>query len=156
MIKATLANLDWFTEHLTQYLATNGENGHYIDMSEFGGKEGGTQTLLLRTVGRKSGKTSILPLIYGKFGDEYAVVGSNGGAPVHPAWVLNIKAGGPVAIQVIGDKSEASWRILEGEERQAVWDGMVDVYPPYTDYAKATERLIPVIMLKPVKAIEAL
>lgn len=156
MIKATFDNIDWVAEHVTQYLATNGENGHFIDMSAVGGKEGGTPALLLRTLGRKSGNTSIVPLIYGKFGDEYAIIASKGGAPAHPAWFLNMEAGGPVAIQVAGDKWEAGWRVAEGEERQKVWDGMVDIYPPYTDYAAATDRHIPVVLLKPVKSIESL
>lgn len=156
MIKATFDNSDWIAEHVTQYLATNGENGHFIDVSAVGGKEGGTATLLLRTVGRKSGNTSIVPLIYGKFGDEYAIIASKGGSPAHPAWFLNMEAGCPVAAQVGSDKFEASWRLVEGEERQKVWDGMADAYPPYTDYAAATDRNIPVVLLKSAKVIEAL
>jgi hypothetical protein len=33
---------------------------------------------------------------------------------------------------------------------------MVDIYPPYADYGVATDRHIPVVMMKPTKAIEAL
>ena len=48
---------------------------HYVDFTALGGK-GPTQTLLLKTIGRKSGNVSIIPLIYGKFGDEYAFIAS--------------------------------------------------------------------------------
>ena len=155
MIKATFENPGFVAEHINLYLA-DGVAGHDIDMSAVGGKEGGTPSLLLRTVGRKTGNVSILPLIYGKFGDEYAIIASKGGSPAHPSWYFNMEAGGPMAVQVYNDKFEASWRVAEGDERQKVWDGMVDIYPPYTDYAAATDRTIPVVLLTPVKTIDRL
>ena len=41
-------------------------------------------------------------------------------------------------------------RVVEGEERERIWNQMVEVYPPYVDYKKATERIIPVVVLDPV------
>lgn len=52
----------WIKEHVALYLR-DGEAGHYWDASLGGGK-GMLTTLLLTTTGRKSGKPSILPLIY--------------------------------------------------------------------------------------------
>lgn len=155
MIKATFDNLDWVAEHARTYLETDGREGHYIDMSGVGGK-GPTQTLLLKTIGRKSGKPSVLPLIYGKFSEEYAIIASKGGAPAHPAWFLNIEAADEVAFQVAEDHFVGTWRVAEGDERESVWAGMVDIYPPYTDYKAATDRHIPVVLLKPTRKTERL
>ena len=155
MIKATPDNADWFAEHIRTYLETDGREGHYIDLSGLGGK-GPTQSLLLKTVGRKSGKVSILPLIYGTFGDEYAIIASKGGAPTHPAWFLNLEAADQVAFQVARDHFVGTWRLAEGAERDAVWAEMANLYPPYTAYAEATTRRIPVVLLKPTATTERL
>ena len=56
---------DWIKDHLSRYLASNGEDGHMWDAT-LGGGTGLCPTLLLSTVGRKSGETLTLPLIYGK------------------------------------------------------------------------------------------
>ena len=155
MIKATADNVDWYAEHIRTYLETDGREGHYVDFSGLGGK-GPTQTLLLKTVGRKSGKVSIVPLIYGKFGDDYAIIASKGGAPSHPGWFLNMETADEVAFQVAEDHFTGSWRVAEGEERARIWAGMVDIYPPYTDYEAATSRRIPVVVLTPTARTETL
>ena len=38
----------------------------------------------------------------------------------------------------------------EGEERERLWQQMVGIYAPYTDYQAATERRIPVVVLEPL------
>ncbi len=45
----------WIQDHLNRYLATNGEDGYLWDASLGGGK-GLVPTLLLTTIGRKSGR----------------------------------------------------------------------------------------------------
>ena len=139
----------WIKNHVETYLA-DGEAGHLWDAS-LGGGEGMLTTLLLTTVGRKSGKTLILPLIYRPTGDGgYCVIASKGGAPSHPAWYLNAMANRTVQIKVGNDEMTAVARVAEGEERTRLWNLMVDYYAPYTDYQAATERKIPVVVLNPV------
>ena len=140
---------DWIKEHLTLYLE-DGEAGHYWDAS-LGGGEGMLTTLLLTTTGRKSGKKLILPLIYRPTGDGgYCVIASKGGAPAHPAWFLNLEANPSVQVQVATQKFDAVARVAQGEERERLWNLLVDYYAPYTDYQAATERQIPVVVLDPV------
>jgi hypothetical protein len=55
---------DWIKDHLSRYIATNGEDGYLWDAS-LGGGQGMVPTLLLTTVGRKSGRDLTLPLIFG-------------------------------------------------------------------------------------------
>ncbi len=140
---------DWIRDHVKRYIESDGADGHYWDAS-LGGGEGMIATLLLTTTGRKSGKTLTIPLIYGRAGNGYCVIASKGGAPAHPAWYLNLEADPEVHVQVAADKFTARARVAQGEERQALWDQMVGIYAPYTDYQAATERLIPVVVLDPV------
>ncbi len=138
----------WIREHVALYLA-DGEAGHLWDASLGGGK-GMLTTLLLTTVGRKSGKSLILPLIYRPSGDGgYCVIASKGGAPQHPAWYLNLRANPKVEVQVARDKFKAVARVAEGDERARLWQAMVDYFAPYADYQAATERRIPVVVLEP-------
>ncbi len=139
---------DWIREHIELYLR-DPEAGHYWDAS-LGGGEGMLTTLLLTTTGRKSGNPLVLPLLYRPTGDGgYCIIASKGGAPAHPAWYLNLAADPKVGVQVATDKFEAVARVAEGEERERLWQLMVDYYAPYTDYQAATEREIPVVVLDP-------
>lgn len=140
---------DWVREHLDQYLKTNGAQGHLRDFTAGGGKPN-TPNLLLTTVGRKSGKPTTLPLIYGKDGSNYLVVASKGGAPEHPSWYQNLVAKNLVEVQVADRKFKAVARTAQGDDRRRLWNLMADVYPPYNDYQKQTTREIPVVVLEPV------
>lgn len=138
---------DWIREHIELY-RRDPEAGHYWDAS-LGGGEGMLTTLLLTTTGRKSGKALTLPLIYRPTGDGgYCVIASKGGAPAHPAWYLNLEANPDVEVQVASDHFRARARDAQGEERERLWQMMVDYYPPYADYQAKTERQIPVVVLE--------
>lgn len=140
---------DWIKDHLKRYLASNGEDGHLWDAT-LGGGTGLCPTLLLTTVGRKSGETLTLPLIYGRHGEGYVVIASKGGAPAHPAWYLNLQASPVVGVQVKADRFTARARTAGGAERAALWQMMVGIYHPYEKYQAMTDREIPVVVLERV------
>lgn len=140
------ARRDWKTEHLDMYLGSGGTRGHIVDVSDIGGHKF-TTTLLLRYLGRKSGRTLITPLIYGDIGGEVVIVASKGGADHHPAWYLNVRDGKDLALQIATQAFRATWREPRGEERRRVWDFMVGVFPPYAQYQASTAREIPLVML---------
>jgi deazaflavin-dependent oxidoreductase (nitroreductase family) len=127
-------------EHVDRYLATDGAEGH--DWR-------GTQTLLLTTTGRRSGRQRQLPLIYGRHGDDYLVVASKGGSPKPPAWYLNLDASPEVEIQVKGDKMRAHARTATTEEKPELWSIMTKEWPAYDEYQKKTDREIPVVVIEP-------
>jgi deazaflavin-dependent oxidoreductase (nitroreductase family) len=139
---------DWIKDHLQRYIDSDGEDGYLWDAALAGG-EGKVPTLLLTTTGRKSGLTLTLPLIFGKTETGYCIIASKGGAPAHPAWFLNLEANAQVHLQVKAEKFNATARIAEGAEREQLWQQMVEIYPPYTDYQAATERQIPVVVIEP-------
>ena len=141
----------WFEEHLQQYL-NDPEAAHYIDGRQFGGGEK-TTCLLLQTIGRKSGKARVTPLIYDRAGDEYMIIASNGGQDFHPAWFLNLSDMSDLRFRAGLNCFEAIWRVAEGPERDRLWAQMKAYYPPYQDYESRTDREIPVVLLRPLRAI---
>ncbi len=107
-------------------------------------------TLLLTTKGRKSGEQQMIPLICKPTGDGgFCVIASKGGAPSHPAWSMNPKADPAVHAKVANEEFKAMARVAEGDERERLWNAMVDYYALYTDYQASTESLIPVMLLDP-------
>ncbi len=146
---ANFSEVPWIAEHIELY-RSDPEKAHMWDSSHLGGP-GVLPTLLLTTKGRKTGEPRALPLIYGKSGDSYVVIASKGGMPNHPIWFLNLEAD-PACDLVVGPTAtSAVARVVEGEERARIWDEMVEIYPPYTDYQKnAGDRTIPVVVLDPV------
>jgi len=130
---------DWMADHMRRYVETNGADGHLWN---------GVPTLLLTTTGRKSGQPQMLPLIYGRTGDRYVVVASKGGAPQHPAWVLNLVAQPCVKVQVAADRFDARARTANAAERPALWQQMAKILPAYQEYQTRTSREIPVVILE--------
>jgi len=147
------ARRNWKEDHLSMYMGSGGSRGHIIDVSDIGGHKF-TTTLLLKYVGRKSGKTMITPLIYGDIGGEVVIVASKGGADHHPAWYLNVADSKELSFQIATQAFRASWREPKGAERAKVWDFMVGVFPPYKGYQTSTQREIPLVMLSAVEPIE--
>jgi deazaflavin-dependent oxidoreductase (nitroreductase family) len=148
------SRMGWINDHLQVYLA-DGRKGHLVDVRDMGGYEF-TPTLLLKTIGRKSGRPLIVPLLYGLYGDAVIIVGSKGGHPEHPAWFLNMQAQEEVTFQIVEDRFIGPWHVAEGAERAKIWDYLVDLYPAYADYQKSTDRPIPVIALTRRQRIDAL
>jgi deazaflavin-dependent oxidoreductase (nitroreductase family) len=139
----------WIAEHRKLYLE-DGEAGHMWDSAPAGGP-GLVPTLLLFTVGRKSGNESIMPLIYGEVDGGYSIIASKGGAPKHPGWYHNAMAQDQVQVKVGNDFYKATARVAKGDERARVWALMESIYPPYKDYqASAGSREIPVVIIERV------
>ena len=70
--------------------------------------------------------------------------------PQHPLWYRNLEADPECELQVGAKRVTARARFAEGDERERLWQQMAEIYPPYNDYQKATERTIPVVVLDPV------
>jgi deazaflavin-dependent oxidoreductase (nitroreductase family) len=140
---------DWIRDHVKRYIDSDGADGHMWDAS-LGGGTGLVPTLLLTTKGRKSGRPLLLPLIYGEHDGSYVVIASKGGFPSHPAWYLNLTAEPEVDVQVAEKKFRARARTAGADERQAIWDMMVGIYAPYTEYQSRTDREIPVVVVDPI------
>ncbi len=130
-------------EHVRRYRETGGEVGHIW-------KEGST-ILLLTTTGRTSGKSRTTPLIYAEDGDRYVIVASQGGAPEHPGWYLNLSKTPEVELQVLDEVFPARASTAEGGERERLWAKANEVWPHYAEYQARTDRTIPVVVLERVE-----
>jgi deazaflavin-dependent oxidoreductase (nitroreductase family) len=125
-------------EHVAKYEASDGEVGYLWN---------GVPTLLLTTVGRRSGEARTTPLIFARDGDDYLVVASMGGAPSHPKWYLNLEANADAEIQVKADRIPVTARTASPEEKPRLWQIVRDLWPNYDVYQSRTERDIPVVVL---------
>lgn len=135
----------WVGDHIRTYVESNGQQGHQWR---------GLPTLLLTTRGRKSGKLRRTALIYGRDGENYLIVPSNGGADQHPLWYLNLSENPTVEIQVGSDTFTARAHTANAEEKARLWQVMSTIFPTYDSYQKKASkagREIPVVILEPVK-----
>lgn len=124
-----------------------------ITGGKFGGKVQGLRVLLLTTTGRKTGKKRTTPLGYFEHdGGGYVIIGSNAGFDTHPAWFHNLSADPNVAIQIREDQFLATAEIAGPEQRDQLWQRLMELAPPYANYAKRTSRQIPLVILRRIKA----
>lgn len=111
----------------------------------------GLRTLLLTTIGRSSGQKREVPLLYVERDGKYIVIGSNWGGERHPAWSSNLLANPGAVIALRGKRLAVHGRLLDGDERQEMWDAVASYWPAYNSYAdRADHRKIRVFVLEPV------
>jgi F420H(2)-dependent quinone reductase len=125
------------------YQRTDGRIGH---------KMIGVPTLLLRSTGRRSGKTRTNSLVYARDGADYLLVASNGGADNDPAWLFNVRAEPSVEIQIGRERQKASARILgpEDPDYERLWKIVDEAnHDRYSAYQEQTERPIPIVVVTP-------
>lgn len=105
--------------------------------------------MLLTTVGRKSGKSRTIPLLYLAEDSHWAIVASNGGDDRHPAWWLNLKANPAATIQVRRTLKQVRAREASEREQSVLWPRFVKMHSGYQTYQQRTKRKIPVVILEP-------
>ncbi|WP_028923712.1 nitroreductase family deazaflavin-dependent oxidoreductase [Pseudonocardia acaciae] len=138
---ATDSKWDWVAEHARRYLASGGTEGHESD---------GMYTLVLATTGHRTGEPRRTCLIYGRSGDDFVVVASKGGADDDPAWFKNLQADPAVGVQVGTRRFNGRARVASPAERERLWPRMARIFPLYDEYARKTDRVIPIVLLTPM------
>jgi deazaflavin-dependent oxidoreductase (nitroreductase family) len=126
--------------HIWLYRVTRGLIGH---------QAAGLASLLLTTVGRRSGEARTVALTYVADGRDYVVVASNGGADRHPAWWLNLTARPEATVQVGKDVLPVVAHAADPVERARLWPLLTAANPFYERYEALTDRAIPVVVLRP-------
>jgi deazaflavin-dependent oxidoreductase (nitroreductase family) len=61
----------------------------------------------------------------------------------------NLQADPSVGVQVGTRRFTARARVASPAEREALWPQMVRIFPLYDEYARKTDRVIPIILLTP-------
>ncbi len=109
----------------------------------------GAPVLLLTTIGRRSGQTRTVPLIYLRDGADVVIVASQGGMSRHPLWYRNLEAHPEVEVEIGREKTKMVARSATDQEKAALWPKLLEMYRDYADYQARTDRNIPVIILSP-------
>jgi deazaflavin-dependent oxidoreductase (nitroreductase family) len=129
-------------------------NGRTIDEfranhGRVGGNFEGAPLLLLHTVGARSGKTRINPMMYLPDGSRYVVIASKGGADSNPDWYYNLLAHPDIDIEVGDETLHVHAEEVLGDERNELFARQATLYPGFAGYEAKTTRIIPVIALMP-------
>src|SRR6478736_4124992 len=130
--------------HDMLYQATNGWIGHRFP--------GVPPSLLLHSVGAKTGARRTNALTYANDGDNYLIVASNAGANRYPAWYHNLRAHPDVEINVGAQRFPVHADILlpESPDYARLWQVVnANNSDRYTNYQKRTDRPIAIIALTP-------
>ncbi len=122
------------------------------EFRETGGKVGGAfegaPMILVTHKGAKSGKEYTTPLVHTRDGDSYVIIASKGGAPEDPQWFRNLVANPDVTVEVGTEKFPARARVADGDERARLYQAQAELMPNFAEYAAATTREIPVVVLE--------
>lgn len=134
---------DWVREQVELYERTNGAEGTTL-------RDTGLPVIIVTNRGNKTGAVRKTPLMRVKDGNNYVLVGSQGGAPRHPVWVFNLRADGNVQIRDEADVYDMQVsEVFDDAERARLWALAVEAYPPYEEYQQRTTRKIPVFIAEP-------
>jgi deazaflavin-dependent oxidoreductase (nitroreductase family) len=130
----------WVREQVDAYEQSGGQQANTL-------LDTGLPVIIVTMRGNKSGKVRKVALMRVAHNGEYALVASKGGAPQHPLWYHNLKAGpDEVTIQDGPEPFTVRVRQVSGEARAEWWERAVAAYPPYAEYQTKTEREIPVFV----------
>lgn len=131
---------DWVRKQVDEYEASGGTRAASLGDS-------GLRVVIVTMRGRKTGKVRKIALMRVEHAGEYALIGSQGGAPVHPHWYYNLKANpDEVMLQDGPEPFPVTVREVKGEERAQWYERAIAAFPPYEDYQKRTSREIPVFI----------
>ena len=125
------------------YKTTNGRIGQHML---------GMPTLLLHTVGAKTGQARTASLTYGRDGDDYLIVASKAGARTSPGWYHNLKANPSVEINVGPKRFRVTAHpvLPDDPDYARLWQIVNKVNGNrYEAYQEKTSRPIPVVRLAP-------
>lgn len=131
---------DWNDQIIEEFRANDGK---------VGGPFEGAPLLLLHSRGAKSGQQRVHPMMYQAVGEAFAVFASKAGADTNPAWYHNLRAHPDARVEVGTETFEVTARVLDGEERAAIWEEQKARYPGFAEYEAKTSRVIPVVLLSP-------
>lgn len=113
----------------------------------------GHPLLVLTSVGAKSGEPRRAILTFSRDGSDYVVAGTASGSTTDPAWLHNVRADSDVMLEAEGRAPfEAQASIVDGAERDRLWERHVAALPHFAAYPEQTGRVIPMVRLTPAGA----
>ena len=120
-----------------------------------GGPFAGSHLLLLHTMGAKSGKQRVSPMMYFAEPEGLFVVASKAGAEEHPAWYHNLLATPAVAVEQATDDGVTTFTAtaepVDPALRDELYARIVRRAPGFGAYQEKTDRIIPIVKLTPTE-----
>jgi len=112
----------------------------------------GAPTLVLVTVGARSGKERRTPVSWFPGGDEtWLVVASAAGGRCNPGWFHNLVAHpDQVRVELEGRHTPVVPEQLHGQDRERAWEQISTSASRFAWYQQQTDRKLPVIRLTPL------
>jgi deazaflavin-dependent oxidoreductase (nitroreductase family) len=114
-----------------------------------GGSALGTEFLVLRTIGRRSGRQRDAPLLFVRYGEGFAIVASNAASERPPAWWFNLQERPDAEALVRGRSHPVHARAATAKEIAELWPKLVTLYSGYEHYKSIATRELPVVILEP-------
>ena len=143
MAKYVPSPRDWVREQVELYESSGGTKGTTL-------RDTGLPVVIVTHRGRMTGAIRKTPLMRVKEGDNYILVGSQGGALNDPAWVHNLRADPHIELRdetIV--RSMFVREVNDMTERARLWTLAVAAYPPYAEYQARTKRQIPLFVAEP-------
>jgi deazaflavin-dependent oxidoreductase (nitroreductase family) len=113
-----------------------------------GGPYEGAPIILVHHVGVKTGTKRVSPVMYFPQEDgSMVIVASDQGAPANPAWYHNLKANPRTDVEAGAETFPVVVEEITGEQRNAVWAGILAMAPSLGQFQKMTSRTIPLLRL---------
>jgi F420H(2)-dependent quinone reductase len=126
------------------YHKTGGWIGHRVP--------GAPPSLLLHTVGAKTGQPRTTSLTYARDGDSYLIVASNAGGDRYPGWYHNLRTRPDCEINVGPKRFAVTARRITPDDAdyERLWQLVNENNADrYTSYQSKTSRPIPIFALTP-------
>ena len=126
---------------IEEFRANNGQVAMFADYP----------MIILHTIGRKSGKTFLVPLVLTIKDDEMLLFASFAGAKKHPAWVFNLRVNPEIIVELADESFAARVVELAEEEAKRTVQRQADVSEQFEKYVEsAAPREIPVFRIERV------
>jgi deazaflavin-dependent oxidoreductase (nitroreductase family) len=112
-------------------------------------------SLMLHTIGAKSGEPRDAPLMFTADGRGRAIVaGTNWAGAKHPAWTANLLAHPDAEITVRGRRMAVRATLIPDAERDATWARMEAQWPDYRTYERDSGRTARLFLLTPTRRLD--
>jgi deazaflavin-dependent oxidoreductase (nitroreductase family) len=114
-----------------------------------GRRMGGIPVLELVTTGHRSRLERQILIWYFDFPKGPAMIGTNAGRDVDPAWVKNLRANPLARARWGGRWHDVTAVELTGADYEAAWNAGVAASAGFAEYEQALTRPIPIVQLQP-------
>jgi deazaflavin-dependent oxidoreductase (nitroreductase family) len=112
----------------------------------------GHPLMIMTSTGARTGQARRSILTLSRDGNDYIVAGTAGGSKTDPNWLSNLRADPRVTIETGNRTFEATASIVQGAERDRLWEQHVAALPHFAGYPAQTGRVIPMVRLTPSAA----